>query len=246
MHPLDNAKLKLERAEQHLETLYPKVQAYLGASEQRMVGEFGEEQVRRAFRRTLESPPVEEWGPIVGDALANMRASLDHLANQLVIAAGHQPTNETTFPIFEEQNDGRLNRRTAGMKAEAVTEVAKLQPYDVPNDIASAIQRHPLWVLQKLSNIDKHKRIHVIPIAVGIGRIIEPSKSQREAGAQPGETVAMLAATPYTEYGVGSPADAIVAIQIPEDGLAFNISYLQDIHDFIRDTVLLRFTRFLP
>jgi len=88
----------------------------------------------------------------IGDALQNLRSSLDYLACELVLAAN--PTNDirqTAFPIFETAKDytSRSPRKVAGMRQDAVDKIASFKPYKGGNDT--------LWRLHALNNMDKHR-----------------------------------------------------------------------------------------
>jgi hypothetical protein len=111
-------------------------------------------------------------GLIVGDALHNLRSTLDHLAWQLVLEAGSAPTSSTSFPIFDDAakyGRGALSK-LAGMRQSAIDAIAAIKPYKGGNDT--------LWRLHRLNNVDKHRLV----ISVGFtntAHSITPSLRER-------------------------------------------------------------------
>lgn len=99
-------------------------------------------------------PPRLTW--LVGEVLYHLRASLDNLAWQLVLANGGTPGKHTEFPAFKdktpfEDGSGRMMR---GMSTTAKAAIKGLQPFE-------AWPEHPdhatLWKVHDLNNIDKHR-----------------------------------------------------------------------------------------
>lgn len=97
------------------------------------------------------------FGAIIGDALTNMRAALDHLAWQCFIATS--PTSAGTrvnFPICSAvPAPGDLITMLSHFPPAARPIVERVQPYQ---NIAKtkAAELHPLYVLILLVNTDKH------------------------------------------------------------------------------------------
>ena len=85
------------------------------------------------------------------DVIQNLRSSLDHLANQLVLTAGKSPTRHTCFPIAENvaADERDKARKVEGMRSEAVEAIDRIKPYGGGNDF--------LWRLHEWNIIDKHK-----------------------------------------------------------------------------------------
>jgi hypothetical protein len=109
------------------------------------------------FIADLPEPPTL-LGVIVGDCLHNLRSSLDHLVWQLVEAnPPHHGTVNNQFPIYRLESDFHSNagRRLAGVPANAIEDIKRLQPYMVGN----SYKFHPLWQLNELVNVDKHRTL---------------------------------------------------------------------------------------
>jgi hypothetical protein len=98
------------------------------------------------------NPVPDDIALIVGDAVHNLRSSLDHLASQLVEAGGGKPTNATCYPISEtpEKYASALKRGVIeGMSVRAQKLIGASQRYVMKDDT--------LWLLHKLDVIDKHR-----------------------------------------------------------------------------------------
>ena len=106
----------------------------------------------------LEPIPHTSWGLRIGDAVHNARTALDYIAWRL--AGGDLADIYTQFPIYLtsdkfESARWRLEKRKR-IHADAIAEMAKLQPYTRPRANQSA-----LWLLQELDARDKHKLITI-------------------------------------------------------------------------------------
>jgi hypothetical protein len=169
MHTLDGARLKLRRAEEHIHAFGEESVPYLN-SHFCHIDFKGDGDFRRYFLVVDEPPPLR-LSAILEDAVHNIRSSLDHLAWQLVLVNGQQPTNRTVFPIFE--TDAAYQKQKTlivkGMPPKALTLIDELQPYfggRTPlND--------PLWFLYQLDNADKHRTLNLtqgrlVPAVVSI------------------------------------------------------------------------------
>lgn len=122
--------------------------------------------------RMPDPPPI--IGLLVGDCVHNLRSALDHIVYALIwtnpARAGALPSEKAMFPIC----DTRLGY---------AHQVNKLKRIDgVPDGVAALIDTlqpcharekgldhtlHPLWVLNRLENIDKHRRL---TLSCGVAR----------------------------------------------------------------------------
>lgn len=124
--------------------------------------------------KEVRSPPPQ-LALLIGECVQSYRSALDHLAYQLLIAntKGRIPvkfSKRSEFPIFNSgpKFRGKFNRkgeplagsgwaRIQGIDSAAAAEIERLQPYHRRKRPRSRI----LWQLQELSNIDKHRLLHV-------------------------------------------------------------------------------------
>jgi hypothetical protein len=131
---------------------------------------------------TAEQPPTDPLGLLIGDALHNMRSALDALAYALTLASGKPVSDDvryrSEFPIFGDEDrkgtagvgstrfhnlDGKGNpargsglSKIEGWEAGAQAIVERLQPYHRGQSFRS----DPLWILQELDNVNKHRLLH--------------------------------------------------------------------------------------
>jgi hypothetical protein len=104
---------------------------------------------------------------MIGDYVHNARSALD----QVIFAISYSRNPDefandrtTSFPIFNDRdafNRPRRNRpalhEIRGIPPDAKAIVEGLQPYHRGKDAAS----DPLWLVHEMSNIDKHRNIHL-------------------------------------------------------------------------------------
>jgi hypothetical protein len=166
---LSGCRLKLDRAYEHLETLANDIQRVMteGDSDgvfEKFNGKKGEWIVWEV------APPIrKEWSAMVGDCVHNLRSCLDHLAWQLVLLAGNDPTISTEFPVFK---DSGLFKKKAGPKMDGMSSTAMrliedVQPFNTRQPEAEI---DDLWLIHELSNIDKHRRLHFSQFTLMGGR----------------------------------------------------------------------------
>jgi hypothetical protein len=129
---------------------------------------------------TASPPPIIPQ--IIGDCLYNLRASLDHLVYALALANKPSLTDtemtETAFPIFKTEAGFQTRGRgkIKHVSPEAHTIIDSLQPYRTWH----AATAQWLWLLEKLENIDKHRKL-LITIGVYHGtRITIPPDTRME------------------------------------------------------------------
>jgi hypothetical protein len=116
-------------------------------------------------------PPDEVWGPIIGDAVHNLRSALDHLAWQLAVPSARATTpRRIEFPIFlddpatDREIRGALTKKLNCLRPESQAIIDGAQPYKTGD------RHHPLWLLQTLWNTDKHRTLHTSGFAYILAR----------------------------------------------------------------------------
>ncbi len=150
MSSFDSIQFKLERAGEHINRLDQLVRTYLRNNPQLISAEFDAQNLVNIYRY---KPPDEvsiEVKLVAGDAINNLRSSLEYLAWQLVITNGKTPTDGTGFPIFSKPNSSKFGRMTAGMPAKACQLIERLQPYNGTERAQDLLSRlHTLWLIEK-------------------------------------------------------------------------------------------------
>src|SRR5207237_1853236 len=112
-------------------------------------------------------PYPELWPVQLGEIMHNLRSSLDHLIFEISAPDAESNTLKgTEFPIFLQQTHYELpvSHRTGGqykirgiVNPEIRTLIDRWQPFHFEDP-----PRHYLWLLQELSNADKHRALNVI------------------------------------------------------------------------------------
>jgi hypothetical protein len=108
-------------------------------------------------------PPIDI--PLaIGDAIHNLRASLDFLAYELMSASG-TIDEQMRFPFYKEEDNLRKQVGKSGLLKNCGPDVARLivdgvKPYKDGN--------YDLWAMNKLDNIDKHRLIVPVFVATDV------------------------------------------------------------------------------
>jgi hypothetical protein len=164
-HPLADLRLKLNRANTHLETLNGEIDAWFKRHPYGVTGKYepGPPEQYILYLRFFEPPPLE-WGILIGEFAHNCRSALDYLAWQLVKANHKTPNSLTQFPIVLSPFDwpGRHGcGRLRGASERHIALVERFQPYNRTDSNNWSYARfcfgHPLARLSFLSNEDKHR-----------------------------------------------------------------------------------------
>lgn len=161
---LASARAKFARAREHRETFMAAAGEWLMSLDMTMPiekriepWEDGGEVIIFSVGTIRLEPPLR-IALLVGDALSNYRAALDHLAWQLVTASGTPPKpNQVYFPIGRdrEQFAADLRRKMPGVGPVTGAIVKRYQPFQHG---AQALD-HPLWILAEWVGVDKHRAV---------------------------------------------------------------------------------------
>ena len=147
----------------------------------------GQRHIWRYVLRVTEQPDPK-LAVLIGDFVHNMRSALDHIA---VALAPPDRWKSAGFPIqFEdiwetcshglyvnkdEQARKRFSSLTEGMPAGAIALIKRLQPYsNAPEDVLA----HPIGVLSRLENADKHRNLIALGSGVEDGTTIVTARGQ--------------------------------------------------------------------
>ena len=117
--------------------------------------------------------PIAPFSLMIGDIVQNIRSSLDHIVYELGENNNHPEfvckSHMSQFPIIgNESNSGNsidgsksfsesIKKTIKYIIPEAQQFIKSVQPFNEGNQF----HEHPLWLLNKLSNIDKHRFLHV-------------------------------------------------------------------------------------
>lgn len=167
---LAGARLKLERAEAHRQLLNAEFQAFWSSDAHEVVIEKDPQNSEVVLRAKINTSPDANWSVIVGEWAHDLRSALDYIAWELAeIHSGPAPNpvpkgkpgrpwRNTQFPIFIDAND---------YKALAPGYLSLIDPahwaaFDAEQPYHTGNAWHSLALLSDLSNIDKHRTIHLL------------------------------------------------------------------------------------
>lgn len=176
---LDGVCEKLIRADEHLHEIRTAEAEYI-VSETYGVRRQHEDHIPEksgraglTWRADLTPVPPLRLGTLCGDFVHNLRSSLDHLARALVLENGGAPVDEpppfppTQFPILDDRlTRGEQIRQVTvqgGVSTQAEFLLDLVQPYQMVDDPTL----HPLWLLNRMWNIDKHRTLAVVGVNLG-------------------------------------------------------------------------------
>lgn len=179
---LRGARMKLQRAEEHLGQLEAEHRRFIDRNPYRMLPELdpdpGYDVLWRA--KIVEHPPLEKWSSLAGECVHALRSALDHVAYALV-QLNRPDTDYAEFPIFRDKyvldkktgavlvdvktGEPRLRWRESapkklpGVGREPLAQMKWLQPYR-RRDLDERF--HPLWLIHEMDVIDKHRRLNIV------------------------------------------------------------------------------------
>lgn len=188
---LKGVELKVDRANEHVNLLDREMVVWNEKNPSPVRLGFKDDPSPRLIPIVVEAvdQPEPRMGIIIGDVLHNLRCALDYIAFQLVAHGGDPKKLETDaikhvkFPIVvgptrrgkapaDYLSDG-LRNWLPGIRPVHKTIVRRHQPYVR----GQSAETHPLALLQKLSNTDKHRRLQpvlMLPTEGGFRVVQEP------------------------------------------------------------------------
>lgn len=170
MDSLDGCYARVGQAEAHAKALHDEIRAFVKVGGPRIGHELDPETGDYVFYvKVVKEPPLLDWGLRIGDALHNLHSALDNLAWQLALAnLGREPTEREaksiSFPISLTREDFSALNSLTMFSSSHVALLRRLQPYHRGDRARAAT--HTLAILKKLSNIDKHRIVHMSYIAL--------------------------------------------------------------------------------
>jgi hypothetical protein len=231
---------KMARAERHLSDLPSVIRDFRGTAEYPIRRHDDVLHNRHVIR--MYSPPAPYDLPLIlGDCIYNLRSALDHLAWQLSYLTIPVPPTEVQFPIHasaDARTEKRFENRVRGMPLDAVKEIRRLQPYH-----RAAYRDDPLWKLNALSNIDKHRMFAVNSNTANV--FVVPGGVKLHRGDRyceftwPLSVKAQVVFEPLVvSFVFGTPMD------LPGDPVEVEEQDIAEIYRYIRVDVLPSFERF--
>jgi hypothetical protein len=244
--PLGSARLKLSRAEKHLRGFNQCVQRFRETDPYRTTRHLEGDGAEHVYTVEIRSYPPPDLGAIVGDLLHNLRSALDSVVYDLSVAAKPALTEKERgsvgFPIaLREKNFDMAKVRYAPRAAQA--EVKCAQPYT-----GDKADMHPLWLLSRFNNVDKHRQVLVVPANTMGGSWQDSSLPERPRESfhplGPFEDGAELARFSFSEPQPEVDMDFAPMLNVSLDDRVLPASFdMEEMVACVRDTVP-RFERF--
>lgn len=173
MNVPDDIRLKLDRAQEHLDAVDTEVRSAVESYVP--TGREQSNEADQSYSHIVENVPEVDrrWGVMLGDFLHNARSALDHLVAALVTSDRGSVHDRHQFPILGSPDDWQRKvvdpplAKGRGMldfvAPNVVAKIAALQPYN------PATGRQSLATLRQFSNTDKHRLIHGSVVSWGTG-----------------------------------------------------------------------------
>ncbi len=252
--------IKIQRAEIQIRALERQFERMVDGNLYAFVPEIHDEGRTHVYKAVNPPPVGAYWGAQIGEAVHSLRSALDHLAWQLVIAAGNLPNDRTQFPICNRKPTRRIvkclayPRRRDGLRISgkvpprALALVEAVQPYHRSNE------SRRIDAINTLDIFDKHRELIVTATAVYMGTTAwgnEGTNVTMRFTRKPikdGEIVAIvnydppqlkpdpnLKFTPYITFAKGSPFEGEVAL-----------SFVWELWGFIANGFMPRFDEWVP
>jgi hypothetical protein len=149
---LAGAYAKLDRADEHLEALDAELKTFVKGNMDIARAKFENVDGQLFYVmvvREVRAVPLR-IGILLGDAVHNLRAALDHTVWQLVLLRGGKPNSGNQFPIYTYvPSADKWNQRVQGITGSDLALIEHVQPHrrDEP-------ATHPLAVLADVSNTE--------------------------------------------------------------------------------------------
>jgi hypothetical protein len=251
LDPLDTCRFKLVRAQEHFHHLAEVTRDFAagdGPVELDPDTSIPGEVILRV--RLPKGPPDPYWATILGDAVQNTRAALDHLVVALVRQAGGKVTTTHKFPITSSAANFEHTKKAAlkDVDPAAQDQIEFAQPWAYPGPQTNA----PLRMIQTLSNQDKH---HMV-----LPTVLEASRLRGQLAAMGDSIVEVLQERLDQPVSDGDVIWHARFSSEAEDRRAYLLlgtthqlhfmdwrpSQVDASHRYVRDEVLPRFHRFFP
>jgi len=241
---LSNLEAKIGRAYKHVQEFdsiivqFCRSNPYTVSQEDDLVNQ---RHIRRCVIRAIAADVYLS----LADMIYSLRSGLDQLAWQLALLGNPEPSRDVMFPIHSDtkpKSEERFQRMVCDIPPEAVVIIKKLQPYNR----GDAFRDDPLWQLNELSNMDKHRtptsramlaRIYAEPLGF--------VRRELDDGVEVSWPLAMKDSVVFKpnmpSFVFGDPFNS--ARDIP---LELTREEVIKIYNFVREEVKPRFERFFP
>jgi hypothetical protein len=238
---IEQPRQKVRWAKIHLDLLYVLIGNFLDRDANRVSGKDDLDAGEYIISVNVDAVPADII-LVLGDFISALRCSLDHLAGLLTRIPTGTPNLKASFPIIDEDNpEGNklFIKSTKGIAPDAIPIIESLQPYHS----GDAYKTTKLWKLNRLWNIDKHRRMPfhatIAKLRISFPSHVTPIFSGTDNS---GKARFVLSDKPYIQF---DPAiKIIVQFGDESEGIIIPSDELIDIYEFVNDDVFPKFERF--
>ncbi len=154
---------RLRRAQEHLDAIKGELVAYYENDACSLAGEFhtNDDGPGRGAWTVGLAPLGPRLNTLIGEFLHDCRSLLNHLARQLVLEHTGEATRRSEFPVFSRAPTAKKKGKEAlpDIPGSASPDARRLLHLFQPYSWGDRYREHPIWVLDKLWNIDKHRDV---------------------------------------------------------------------------------------
>lgn len=164
----DGVRIKVERAKEHVRNLEVLVEGFKQTNPYEVVAYDEPDTGDLVYEVKVLAQPPPWWGAVVGDAIHNLRSSLDLLVCELVRAEGKEIKPNTGFPVFKNAVafanafKSGVPGQIKGAPKMAVDLIKRAKPYKGGEGA--------FWRLHQLDIADKHKLL--VPVGAAYESLI--------------------------------------------------------------------------
>jgi hypothetical protein len=153
---LSDVREKIKRAEKHIADLKIAISEFTGTGPYSITVDVETEPAKPLVHILKADLVPPEISLIAGDAIQNLRSTLDYLACALVRTNGKDPGPLIEFPIFDKpittsKLEDRFCRKVEGMRKEVIDQLRDIHAYQGGDNL--------LWRLHRLNIVDKHNML---------------------------------------------------------------------------------------
>jgi hypothetical protein len=161
-----SAKLRLTRAEEHLNDLITRIDGFFSEKPYTKIAEPDPDGIHETHKIRLTKRFPFRWRVLATEVIEHARASLDHATWICGWLSTQNPNIEqVAFPFARTAGDldNSIRRRSKNLPPEIQALLRSFQPYQGGND--------DLFVLNDLCNLSKHALVTFMPRAAATGTI---------------------------------------------------------------------------
>jgi hypothetical protein len=247
--------LRLNRAQKCLDELKAGAGEFLEGNPYQTVQESDLEKGVHIFRVRITKTPPLEFSIIAAECIHHLRASLDNFLWKIArdeLRVPRDKLGRLYFPVCASEKSwlGKKTEFAEFFRPEIIDFLDSLQPYHAVKAVRGGIRANRIWVLNRLSNDEKHQAPSLLEFAViREGRFICEAEHTTKAFPGHKDNAMLVKVTTKPDAEVKIETDFVFDIAFgpntPCDGEPL-IDFLQVLHDTLIECVLAPFPSARP